>query len=190
MKKQYTLALFIAIIFTSHLTSAQSCAGKQVADNSSYLKLKKGSGFSGSYALPCIQKDYQAEVNVPFQTFTTIAHLNGEDTVYAMRIDKITNLPAGLCWATTSANNTFKPGEGGILQFSGVVVDNPGQYNLTMIMSFDTSGDGKFDRTDVNYNIISKTGKLILRVNTTGADCPSIDYTSPGVTASKETSGL
>ncbi|MBL7776742.1 MAG: hypothetical protein JNK66_00450 [Chitinophagales bacterium] len=190
MKKHFLITILSVLILGTNYLAAQSCAGKQVADNSSYLKLKKGSGFSGSYALPCIQKDYQAEINVPFQTFTTIAHLNGEDTVYAMRIDKISNLPAGLCWATTSANNMFKPGEGGILQFSGVVIDNPGQYNLTMVMSFDTNGDGKFDRTDVNYNIISKTGKLILRVNTTGADCPSIDYTSPGVTASKETSGL
>lgn len=150
----FALAMFISIN-----SNAQHCGEASIADNGASAKLKDGSGFSGSYALPCISQTVYAEIVVPFKVFNTIPHGNGDDTVYQMRIDQINNLPQGMCWQSTKADNIFKMHEGGNLVFRGITNDNTGQFTLNILMSFDTKGNGILDRTDVNYNKVSKTGK-------------------------------
>lgn len=176
-------SLFCAVFFTTAGLNAQHCSELSIPDNGSSMKLKSGSGFSGSYSLPCIEQGNQTQIEVPFQVFNTIIRGNNDDQVYKMRIDKITNIPSGMCWVTSHESRTFQKGEGGLLVFKGTTKDDPGQYNLEVLVSFDTDGNGDFDREAVNYNKISKTGKMILRVANGTVSCQPIDYETQGNTA-------
>ena len=164
----------VALLFGN--MQAQHCSDITVADNGASAKLRDGAGFSGSYTFPCVAEGTYSEIAVPFKTFLTIAKGNSDDTVYQMRIDQISNLPEGMCWVTNKPNNVFGRNEGGLLVLRGITNDNAGQFNLNITMSFDTKGDGTFARENVNYNKISKTGKMIVRVIAPGATCEPIDY--------------
>ncbi len=159
---------------------AQHCSELSIADNGSSVQMKSGSGFSGSYSLPCIEQGNEVQIDVPFQVFNTIIRGNNDDQVYKMRIDKISNIPSGMCWVTSHSDRTFQKGQGGLLVFKGKTNDEPGQYNLNVIVSFDTDGNGDFDREAVNYNKITKTGKMVLRVANGVVSCQPIDYETTG----------
>ena len=178
-------ALFLFVFASVFSTGvyAQHCAEATVPNNTEFGKLQDGMGFLGAYALPCITHGTYTEVQIPLKTFRLIKHLNGDDTVYQMRIVSISNLPEGMCWVTNKADNTFAAGEGGSLIVKGTTTDNLGQYNLNVVVSFDITGDGTFSRANENYNKISKSGRMILRVNSPGSACDRIDYTIPGNTA-------
>ncbi len=190
IKPAYCLLLLMPILFFMHSTPliAQHCSETIVPNNTEYAKLQDGMGFLGSYALPCIAKGVYTEVQIPLKNFRLIKHLNGDDTVYTMRIESINNIPSGMCWVTNKADNTFAAGEGGSLIIKGITNDKPGQYSLSIVVSFDITGDGTYTRTNVNYNTISKSGRMILRVNEQGGSCESINYAVPGNTAGVETS--
>lgn len=175
--------LCCAVFFLTTSLNAQHCSELSIADNGSSVKLKAGSGFSGSYSLPCIDQGNQAQIELPFQVFNTIARGSNDDQVYKMRIDKITNIPSGMCWVSSREDRTFEKGTGGLLVFKGTTKDEPGQYNLVVTVSFDTDGNGDFDREAVNYNKVSKTGKMVLRVANGTVSCQPIDYETPGNTA-------
>ncbi len=188
MKNVIVLSAFI--FFLNYHTKAQHCSDPVVPNNTAFAKLQDGMGFIGSYALPCITQGNYTEVPVPLKNFRLIKHLNGDDTVYAMRIESISNLPEGMCWATNKADNTFTAGEGGSLIVRGITNDKAGQYSLNLLVSFDITGNGTFSRANENYNKISKSGRMILRVNAAGAACPNLDYSLPGNIAGTETSSV
>lgn len=168
-----------SFLFTAGI-SAQHCGEATVPNNTEFNKLQDGMGFLGAYALPCIARGTYTEVQIPLKTFRLIKHLNGDDTVYQMRIVSISNLPEGMCWVTNKADNTFAAGEGGSLIVKGTTIDNTGQYSLNVVVSFDITGDGTFSRANENYNKVSKSGRMILRVNEPGTACERINYTIPG----------
>ena len=117
MKNTVLLAVF-AFFFTKIIT-AQHCSEPTIPNTTAYAKLQDGMGFIGSYALPCIAQGTYTEVQTPLKNFHFIKHLNGDDTVYAMRIESISNLPDGMCWVTNKSDNTFAAGEGGSLIVRG-----------------------------------------------------------------------
>ena len=84
------------------------------------------------------------------------------------------------CTSPNKADNTFTAGEGGSLLVRGTTTDNAGQYNLNIVVSFDITGNGTFSRANENYNKISKSGRMILRVSSTGTVCQQLDYTLTG----------
>lgn len=170
-------SLFLVMFTLSALfTQAQHCSDAAVDDNGASSKIRNGGGFVGSYSLPCIMQGTYTEVAVPFKVFTTVPRGNSDDVVHALRIESIANLPDGMCWVSSRANNTFLAGEGGLLMLRGITNDNIGQFGLDIKLSFDTTGDGAFDRTDVNYNKVSNTGKMILRVTNASVNCEDVDY--------------
>ncbi|HLP50962.1 MAG TPA: hypothetical protein VK154_08760 [Chitinophagales bacterium] len=182
-KASKTLFLIVFALVFGNGVYAQHCAEATVPNNTEFSKLQDGMGFLGAYALPCIARGTYTEVQIPLKTFRLIKHLNGDDTVYQMRIVSISNLPEGMCWVTNKADNTFAAGEGGSLIVKGTTTDNAGQYSLNVVVSFDIAGDGTFGRTNENYNKVSKSGRMILRVNEPGTACERINYTIPGNTA-------
>jgi len=182
-----TLSLFAFIFLFAANILAQHCAEITVPNSTAFARLQDGMGFIASYAIPGIPQGVYTEVPVPLKTFRLIKHLNGDDTVYAMRIESITNLPEGMCWATNKADNTFASGEGGSLIIRGITNDKAGQYNLNIVVSFDITGNGTFSRANENYNKISKSGRMILRVITTGTVCAPLDYSLSGNLAGTET---
>jgi len=181
------LFFLFAFQFLIQSINAQHCSDALVPNTSAFAKLQDGMGFIGSYAIPCISQGKYAEVQIPLKNFRLIKHLNGDDTVYSMRIESISNLPDGMCWATNKTDNTFAAGEGGTLAVRGTTNDKSGQYNLNIVVSFDITGNGTFTRANENYNKISKSGRMILRVNAPDSACPSIDYSLPGNIAGTET---
>ncbi len=66
-------------------------------------------------------KNYNTVFYQPFGIFVT---------VQSLRIDSIENLPAGLCWATNKANNTYANQESGCIRVVGTPCAQPGQYQL------------------------------------------------------------
>lgn len=170
------LVFFLLTIFSLSYLSAQHCSDATVADNGASAKIRDGGGFSASYSFPCVNRGVYTEIEVPFKVFNTVPRGNSDDQVYKMRIDKISNLPDGMCWVTNKVDNVFQKGEGGLLVLRGITNDATGQFNLSITVSFDTEGQGVFNRADVNYNKVSSTGRMILRVNEPGAECPEIDY--------------
>jgi hypothetical protein len=59
----------------------------------------------------------------------------GTLTVQSLTIDTISNLPAGLCWSTNKANNTFANSEDGCILVSGTTCAPPGQYKMYIIVT-------------------------------------------------------
>lgn len=185
MKNAFLLLALICLL--SFKTNAQHCDDVTGPNNSAFAKLQDGMGFIGSYAIPCIPQGVNNEVQIPLKNFRIIKHLNGDDTVYAMRIESITNLPEGMCWVTNKADNTFATGEGGSLIIRGTTNDKAGQYNLNIVVSFDITSSGTFSRANENYNKVSKSGRMILRVSVPGSVCTPLDYSLPGNVAGAET---
>lgn len=183
------LSVFFVLISVVSI-QAQHCTEAMANANGDESKIRPGGGFKGAYSLPCIAQGSFIEVAVPFQVFSTIPKGNSDDKVFAMRIDEVKNLPDGFCWVSSSSTNTFSEGTGGTLYFRGITHDQAGQYTLAITMSFDTDGDGVFDRTAVNYNKVSNTGKMILRVSNDVTPCENIDYSLPGNIASIATSSI
>ena len=97
-----------------------------------------------------------------------------------MRIDRVENLPVGMCWSTNRADNMYMNGEGGIMAIRGLTNDFTGQYTIDIYFSFDTNNDGEFDRINVGYTKIAKTGRMILRVIAPGGNCERPDYAIVG----------
>jgi hypothetical protein len=54
--------------------------------------------------------------------------------VSSLTIDSIGNLPAGTCWISNKANNTFAGGENGVIYVSGLNTALPGQYKLKILV--------------------------------------------------------
>lgn len=175
-----TILLALSVFIFSETAIAQHCTEASVQSNDSYKKLQEGSGFAASYSISCITQGVQTTLGIPFRVFNYIANKNSNDTIYKMRIDRVENLPVGTCWATNRADNTFMRGEGGMMQVSGLTNDFTGQYTIDIYFSFDTNNDGEFDRINVGYTKIAKTGKMILRVIAPGGNCERPDYAIVG----------
>jgi len=88
----------------------------------------------------------------------------------SLQINTITNLPAGLCWATNKSNNTFYHLENGCILLSGTVCDTPGQYLLSITATVNGYGPIplKYNTPPVLY---------FLRVNNTGDTPTPVDTT-------------
>lgn len=165
---------FLSLLISN--VSAQHCSDATVTDNGASAKIRDGGGFQASYSFPCVTQGVYTEIAVPFKVFNTVPRGNSDDIVSKMRIEQISNLPTGMCWVTSKSDNTFNRGEGGVLMLRGIASDNPGQFTLNITVSFDTNGYGEFDRMDVNYNKVSNTGRMIVRLINPGTDCMDIDY--------------
>ena len=80
--------------------------------------------------LPCVpQGTAITPVVINFENYTSNP-LTGPIT--SLEITEISNLPAGLCWASSKSNNTFAGGETGCIQVSGTTSAPAGQYKLTI----------------------------------------------------------
>jgi hypothetical protein len=79
-----------------------------------------------SDSLPAAVVGAQISDTIYFTNFTSFSGF----TVSSLTIDSIGNLPAGTCWVSNKANNTFAGGENGIIYVSGHNTALPGQYKL------------------------------------------------------------
>ncbi|MCW3124854.1 MAG: hypothetical protein JWO03_512 [Bacteroidetes bacterium] len=168
--------LLFAIVFSlfSVATYAQHCAA---ATNSVTPHTASGSpGFSPSTdRIPCIDSATNVSDTLYFENFTTISGL----PVDFVRFDSIENLPAGLCWTTNVANNTYTAGQTGAILISGRCIAPRGQYKLRIIVSA-SAGGGAFPFPNQNLETLSANFfppaiRYYLRVKCASANCPALD---------------
>ncbi|HLP49812.1 MAG TPA: T9SS type A sorting domain-containing protein [Chitinophagales bacterium] len=87
-------------------------------------------GFTHSEDIDCITRGVASTTVIEYRYFDSIWFAGMPTTVDWVRLDSIENLPAGLCWASSVANNTFSYGSTGCIKLTGTAVSPPGQYKL------------------------------------------------------------
>ncbi|MFN8285790.1 MAG: T9SS type A sorting domain-containing protein [Chitinophagales bacterium] len=135
MKKViFTLFSFSMLYFGAN---AQYCgnSGPSVCTPSGTLTQPGLSPASDSLA-PVVN-GVDANTTIQFKNFNQFVFGGQTVTVNSLKIDTISNLPAGTCWATNVANNTFANQADGCIKVTGTVCSDPGQYKLYIVVTAD-----------------------------------------------------
>jgi hypothetical protein len=120
--------------------------------------------------LPCAVIGSLVNDTIVFVNYTSVPLGGSQVPLTSLTIDSL-YLPAGLCWSTSSATNTFLAGDSGYLYVTGSPTDSAGQYKLRIIVTADVSGI-----MDPDINAESATGLAYrVRVIAAGCGCPTID---------------
>lgn len=86
-------------------------------------------------SLPPVNNGEVSTTVIQFKNFDTITFGGQVLTIQSLRLDSIGNLPAGLCWATNKANNTWQNQEDGCIKVNGTTCSAPGQHKLKIIVT-------------------------------------------------------
>lgn len=130
--------------------------------------------FPESSNLPPFINGPVTNTTIQFKNFDQVVFGGSTLTVQSLRIDTIANLPAGLCWATNKANNTFSNQEDGCIVVSGTTCSAPGQYKMRIIATVNIG-------FPIQVNAESAGLKYFLRVKNNGDADVAVDtnQTSP-----------
>jgi hypothetical protein len=172
MKKLiFTLSTLSLLAFNA---SAQFCG----PSGTSVCTAQPATGTPGltptSDTLPCILRGQAVDQIIFFENFSTF-NLGGQNlTINSLKIDSIGNLPAGLCWKTNKANNTFAGGEVGCIRVTGTTTAASGQYKLKIIVDVATN------IATLNNQDAESVASLryYVRVSCAGLACPNVDTTT------------
>jgi hypothetical protein len=118
--------------------------------------------------LPCSVVGMPVSDTIYFTNYTSFTVSGLQATIGTLTIDSI-YMPTGLCWQTNKANNTFGPGENGVIYVSGVTHDSAGQYKLRIIVDATVTSPAPLSLH--NLNAESYAG-LAYRVRVIGQGCP------------------
>lgn len=120
-------------------------------------------------SLPCFQPGQIVNQIIYFENFNSSSNL--PITMNSLRINKIDNLPPGLCWK--ASKTTFNQGETGCIEVTGTIPTNApiGQYKLNLDVTI--NGGIPLDQEGLE----SLVGlRYFVRVNAaTACVCPAID---------------
>ncbi len=182
--KRLIPAFLIAIsLLGANSLSAQYCGGSgpgACTPNGSV----SGQGFESMDSVPCIVKGTAYNEAAQFNMYTSFNFL-GQQTVDSIEFVSITNLPCGMCWATSHANNRFSAGDVGCMSFMGTTNDTAGQYKLALTLTAWINGTPTGET--IPPSLVSQTGIAIyLRVRKADSACVAVDTASsaPNLTAS------
>ncbi|MDB5283687.1 MAG: hypothetical protein JWO06_2762 [Bacteroidota bacterium] len=132
MKKViFTLLTISSLYFTS---SAQYCGNSGPSVCTPPTNLTQPGLSPPSDSLAPVIDNIPTTTTIEFKNFNTIAFGGQTLTIQSLKIDTISNLPSGLCWATNKANNTFTNQEAGCIQVTGTTQAPAGQYKLYIIV--------------------------------------------------------
>lgn len=173
MKKLiFTLSTF-ALMATA--ANAQYCGGS----GTSVCVPEPATGTPGlapdSDSLPCVIKGVAVDQLIKFENFSQFVAFGQNLTINTLKIDSIGNLPAGLCWKTNKANNTFNGGESGCIRVTGTTTAASGQYKLRLLISATTTPSVPI--SNQNAETLASL-RYYVRVNCPGVTCPSVDTTA------------
>ena len=141
-----------------------------------------GQGFESADDLPCIQTGAYSEILIPFKGYNQGARLltlPDSSTVpvsriYAVHVENITNLPAGLCWTTRPSSGTVSGDEAGSLVIKGTTSVSTGIYPLNVVISISLSTSGSYTYMSLSSdNYKALLGQAILKVSDSNGICPS-----------------
>lgn len=165
--KKVIFTLFSACVLTTG-AFAQFCgtSGSSVCSPSGTLTEP---GLSpNSQDLPPVIIGQATNQTIQFKNFNQFSFSGQNVTVQSLRIDTISNIPAGLCWATNKTNNTFANQEDGCIQVSGTSTGPAGQYKLYIVV---TANIG----VPIQTNADAAGLKYYVRAITQGAPLPCVD---------------
>lgn len=127
--------------------------------------------FTPSDSLPCIKRGQPVDITIQFSVFDTISFGGQVVTTQDLHFDSIENLPQGLCWATSAANNTFSQALPGCIHISGTTYAPAGQYKLSISCTMNIG-------IPISANMDAAGLSIFLRViEPAVSTCPEIDST-------------
>ncbi len=172
MKK--TLTLLVALLLYSSYLFSQYCgdfgnpSGTTQCTAAGNLPAGR---FTPNEDIPCIYRNQPQSTVIDFTSFDSITFGGQVLIAQSFRIDSISNLPAGLCWATNSATNTFATYQSGCIKFNGVTSAPPGLYRLRLIVTVNVG-------VPITTNADAAGLVIYLRVIDQGFSfCPPVDTT-------------
>jgi len=183
MKKVILLSSLFISILISKTVQAQYCgtSGTSICTaNTSFTT----EGFQPPEdSLPCIVDGIAYSQVIQVHTPATVTAGGSSYTLSSIKIDTISNLPCGMCWAMGNSALTIAGNATGCLKMSGTTYDAPGQYLLHIIVNATVSLGG-FPVTENNQNLSSQGLKYFVRVQLPGGPCALVDTLATGNTAS------
>lgn len=170
MYKQ-TFALFIGFIM-SLWCPAQFCglSGPAVCSTIPFIDTTGALPFmNANNDIPCVIRGNSYNASIQLKKADASFTFGGQTVnVQSIKIDSISNLPCGLCWATDKPNNTLVNIDSLCINVKGTSNDAPGQYALRM---YCTANIGvPVQATSEQFGF-----KLIVRVVQDSTDCLPID---------------
>jgi hypothetical protein len=134
-------------------------------------------------SVPCAVKGVAYAQTVQVKMPNTVVSGGTTYKLKNIRIDSVGNLPCGLCWATSRANNTFDSSEQFCLKVSGITYDNPGQFKLNILVTATVYiGIGTLT-TSQAANATAAGLNYWVRVQALGGPCTPIDTLAAGNTS-------
>jgi hypothetical protein len=174
MKKVILLASVLVGLFISKPTQAQYCgsSGTSICTaNSSFTT----EGFEPPEdSLPCIVDGVLYSQVIQVHTPASVTAAGSSYPLESIKIDTISNLPCGMCWALGNSALTIAGNATGCLKLSGTTYDAPGQYLLHIIVNATVSLGG-VAITEDNQNLSSQGLKYFVRVQLPGGTCVLVD---------------
>jgi len=177
LQKTFALLLFIAMV---QMAQAQRCGNSGPGICTAGTNLT-AAGFSPSYdSVPCVVQGVPYSQTIQVKIPTTIVQSGVTATITYLKIDSISNLPCGLCWATEQAEDSFAGGQQFCLRVTGTSYDDTGQYALRIIVNVGyTALGGIVHGTETNYNAGAAGLEFWVRVQSpTSTNCPTVDTSS------------
>ena len=173
LQKMFATLLLTAMV---HLAQAQYCgnSGPSVCTAGTNLTAP---GFSPPPdSIPCVIQGVAVSQVIQVKIPTSILYSGVTATITSLKLDTISNLPCGLCWATENANNTFPGSSQFCIKVTGTTYDNPGQFNLRIIVDAGYSAlGGLVTGTMTNVNASTAGLNFYVRVQTPTGVCAPPD---------------
>lgn len=178
------LPLFVLLFAVSTALFSQQCSNDSLLTYPAGDFNYTGDGFGDPDNLPCVRGGAYSELVIPFTTYDQGARsltLPDSTTVpvakiYSVRIDNVTSLPSGLCWAVRPSNKTVTGEQVGMLIIKGTTSVASDIYPIGVTLSIDVQGSGTFTYTNLaasNYKAI--LGQAIVKVADSNNNCPSVN---------------
>ena len=184
MKFLHKIMIAVLLLTSAYTANAQYCgnSGSTICTAGNNLTQP---GFSPSYdSLPCVVPGVPYSQVIQVRIPTTVVSGGTTATITTLKIDTISNLPCGLCWATENANNTFPGGSQFCIKVTGTTYDNPGQFKLHIIVDVAyTAFGGLVSGTQTNVDAGTAGLKFWARVQNTNGTCTPVDTLAAGNTS-------
>ena len=126
MKKLFTSLFLLTALVATMEVQAQYCGASEVSTSACGLP-PSFPGFPNLDSIPCIQQGVFTSIIIPFKNYSQFTAQGNSVNVDRLKIDTISNLPCGMCWALGNSALTIAGNATGCLKLSGTTYDAPGQ---------------------------------------------------------------
>lgn len=137
MKKLFFTLISTTLIYVN--ADAQACGNSGSGVCNPTGQMTEPGLAPDSDSLASVVNGVTQTVDIQFKNFDTFVYQGINITINSLRVDSILNLPAGTCWATNKANNTWANQEDGCIKVTGPACADPGQYKLRILVTANTS---------------------------------------------------